>query len=606
VLEEREAISELRLEIEGASWLSSSALMLIGATAGAPPSDLEASVVDATRTTRLQVRLLGFGPRRPEDRSSVVLVLTLPQLELALGGEAALVVQAEGVELRLAAEDLKPRLDDVAPAAHQRIASLAANDRESLFEFLAATIDAVPKAERRALSEQLFGFRETLRERLQRHVVTENPSFRLHVDRILPVDDRSFYIQGWIHDEDVETIRVTAVSPEGSRAELLERMFRYPRPDVAEHFSRPSRRVSPKHGFICFVELDASSLLPDGWLFELGTATGIEVEVPGPSIEEDEMIAVRDAILKDPFYERMPNDELMAKHVHPAISRLEQAVEAEPGFEEVVQFGTPPDSPEVSIVVPIYEQLDHLEMQLAEFVHDPEISAADLIYVLDSPEQSDELLELAAQLTPLYRVPFRVGILEHNAGFARANNAGASLARGRLLLLLNSDILPDKPGWLSKMQQFYDSTPNIGALGPKLLYEDDSIQHAGMYYYQQPGSSVWIDAHYFKGMHRSLPAAGIARPVPLVSGACLMIDRSLYEELGGLHGIYVRGDYEDMELCLRLSEQGRENWYLPDAELYHLEAQSYSGSFRRAANRYNMWLHTHLLGNRIASLMKGT
>ena len=85
----------------------------------------------------------------------------------------------------------------------------------------------------------------------------------------------------------------------------------------------------------------------------------------------------------------------------------------------------------------------------------------------------------------------------------------------------------------------------------------------------------------------------------------MMIDRELYEELGGLSGKYVRGDYEDFDLCMRLIEKGRENWYLPDAELYHLEGQSYSPERPRIpANRYNVWLHTHLWGKKIAELMQ--
>ena len=115
-----------------------------------------------------------------------------------------------------------------------------------------------------------------------------------------------------------------------------------------------------------------------------------------------------------------------------------------------------------------------------------------------------------------------------------------------------------------------------------------------------------MDAHYFKGMHRTLPAANVARRVPVLSGACLMIDRGLYEEFGGLQGAYVQGDYEDSDLCLRLSETGYENWYPPDAELYHLEGQSYSPANRRPANRYNIWLHTHLWGDRIAAMMSDT
>ena len=85
----------------------------------------------------------------------------------------------------------------------------------------------------------------------------------------------------------------------------------------------------------------------------------------------------------------------------------------------------------------------------------------------------------------------------------------------------------------------------------------------------------------------------------------MMIERALYEELGGLRRFFVRGDYEDFDICLRLIESGRENWYLPDVELYHLEAQSYAESERYFANRYNMWVHSHLWGERIAQIVRG-
>jgi GT2 family glycosyltransferase len=173
-----------------------------------------------------------------------------------------------------------------------------------------------------------------------------------------------------------------------------------------------------------------------------------------------------------------------------------------------------------------------------------------------------------------------------------------------LLLLLNSDVLPDKPGWLGRMTAFYDSTRGIGALAPKLLYEDDSLQHAGMYFSRLTGSHVWEKIHYFKGLHRDLPVANVPRPVPAVTGACLMVARELYERLGGLRDDYVRGDYEDCDLCLRLVEAGYENWYLPDAELYHLEGQSYALDPQRLNNaRYNAWLCTRLWNERIEDVM---
>src|SRR5439155_9868397 len=213
-------------------------------------------------------------------------------------------------------------------------------------------------------------------------------------------------------------------------------------------------------------------------------------------------------------------------------------------IDVVDQYGTPPKRPDVSIIVPLFQRVEFLEQQLAQFVHDPEIAASDLVYVLDSPEDGEYLRRFAHHLYRLYGVPFRLAVLTRNGGYAAVNNLGASLARGRLLVLLNSDVIPDTPGWVGQMVEFYDSTPVIGALGPKLLYEDDSIQHAGIYFDRPAGGHIWSNEHFFKGLHRDLPAANVARPVPAVTGACLMISMKLFGELGGLRSLYVQGDYE--------------------------------------------------------------
>ena len=274
-----------------------------------------------------------------------------------------------------------------------------------------------------------------------------------------------------------------------------------------------------------------------------------------------------------------------------------------PTIRRVLEFGDPPDAPRTSVIVPLYKRIDLVETQLATLADDADFQQTDLIYVLDSPEQERELLGLCGDLHELYRVPFRVAILEQHHGFAGANNAGATLARGRLLLLLNSDVLPALPGWLTMMARFYEATAGIGALGPKLLFDDDSLQHAGIYFHRAPASHVWENAHYFKGLHRSVPGANVTRTVPAVTGACLMIARSLYERFDGLRGIYVQGDYEDTDLCLRLLEAGFENWYLAECELYHLEGQSYDLAARLRNGRYNSWLHTHLWNDAITDVM---
>ena len=84
-----------------------------------------------------------------------------------------------------------------------------------------------------------------------------------------------------------------------------------------------------------------------------------------------------------------------------------------------------------------------------------------------------------------------------------------------------------------------------------------------------------------------------------------MVDADLYERVGGLSGTYVQGDYEDSDLCLRLRDAGRTNWYLPQVQLYHLEAQSYPSALRNLNREYNRWLFNETWSEIIAAMTAG-
>jgi GT2 family glycosyltransferase len=489
---------------------------------------------------------------------------------------------------------------DLRALVREHLAGLDAGTRARIIKFLLAdarghdsTIDP------NRLSESLSLLRDALRDPHPRVGLRSEEPRSLRIEDLVRIDERSFFVHGWVRDEQAPIVRLTAVSPEGARIEMLERMARVRRPDLDELFL-PSNG-SGNLGFVCSLALDAPSRLSQGWILELENAAGLVVEVEAPKPIEDP-VAARDAIVSTLERERSPTGPA-AEHVLPAVARLQEHLASMVEIEHVERFGEAPRSPRFSIVVPLYKRVDLLQHQLAQFASDPELSEVDLIYVLDSPEMAETTLAEAARLFELYRVPFRIATLLRNGGFAVANNRGASLADGRLLLLLNSDVLPATLGWLGRLASFHDATPRIGALGPKLLFEDDSLQHAGLYFRRSAAWAAWENAHYFKGLHRDLPAANVARPVPAVTAACLMIERSLYEEVGGMRSIYIQGDYEDSDLCLRLGEAGYQNWYRPEVALYHLEGRSYATAARQANARYNTWLHTSLWGQRIERLM---
>jgi GT2 family glycosyltransferase len=424
--------------------------------------------------------------------------------------------------------------------------------------------------------------------------VTPVEPLGLCLDGVVALDDHSFYVRGWMRRREAELTRLTAVSPEGCRTELFDMLLEYERPDVEALYPLAQ-------SFSCFFESSLASTGVTGWRFELEDARGEILAEPAPLVRDPGV--AHQMILDDLLYIAPDDDALIRNHTFPALRRIAETQWASPTIDSIIQFGTPPVDPAVSIIVPLYGDIRLVELQLATLADDAEIAGADLIYVLDSPDLAGPLTELSAELHDLYRLPFRLVTLQRHSGYAGANNVGASLSNGRLLVLLNSDVMPRGHGWLSTMVEFYESTQQIGALGPKLLFEDDSIQHAGMYFHAPPGRNIWENAHYFKGMHSSLPAANAARAVPAVTGACLMISRDLYLDHDGLLGLYVQGDYEDSDFCLRLRRAGYDNWYLPEVELYHLEGQSYDLRTRQRNARYNVWLHTELRRDAIEEAM---
>lgn len=525
-----------------------------------------------------------------------------PSLFVALMGNTP---PAESPRLTLYSEQATDTLEpdwsrssvDLRTLLREELAGMDAGLRTEALAFLAAATMTAPEAGKLSFARDLMLARDALREPQPLRARDRGESQGLNIDAIHAVDDSAYWVRGWVADGDAPLVRLTLFSPEGHRVDLLDDAYRYPRPDLDSLFA-----PGVGEGFIAYVELPGLSRLDASWISEVQNAVGTTSETEAPAVERD-LDATRRRILMDLEHDR--DHRLIESQAFPALLRMQRRVAARAAVAELREYGRRPTTPEASVIVPLYRRIDFLEQQLAQFAHDPTFrEKADLVYVLDSPEQGDELVERAAYLHELYGVPFRVALLRGNVGFAHANNIGAELAAGRLLVFLNSDVLPDRPGWLDRMVEAHDGMDGIGALGPKLLYEDDSLQHAGLYFQRTAVSGLWRNQHYFKGLHRHFAGAARARAVPAVTGACLMIRRALYRDLGGMEGVYVQGDYEDSDLCIRLLEEGLTNWYLPDAELYHLEGQSYPDSLRRLTRRYNEWLHTHLWGDAIAEVMQ--
>lgn len=171
--------------------------------------------------------------------------------------------------------------------------------------------------------------------------------------------------------------------------------------------------------------------------------------------------------------------------------------------------------------------------------------------------------------------------------YAKINNFGAGYATGKYLLLLNNDTQVISMNWMEAMLM-YAQRPDVGAVGAKLYYGDRTIQHAGVV--------IGLGAHrtaghtHYKINYDNLGYMGrlcYAQNVSAVTGACLMVRKSLYDALGGLDEAFAVA-LNDVDFCLRVKEKGYLNVFTPFAELYHFESTSRGSDIEdtKKAERY--------------------
>ncbi|KAG8150524.1 glycosyltransferase [Burkholderia catarinensis] len=155
--------------------------------------------------------------------------------------------------------------------------------------------------------------------------------------------------------------------------------------------------------------------------------------------------------------------------------------------------------------------------------------------------------------------------------YARLNNVASRASRGELIVLLNNDTEIIDPAWLKKMAA-YALLPDVGAVGPKLLYGDGTVQHAGVVLGIQ---GVAAHAHLFlapdEGGYRGL--ANATHEVAAVTGACLMVSKAAFNEVGGLRE-ELRVAFNDVVFCLDLLARGRKNIYFAEALVVHHESKT--------------------------------
>ncbi len=230
------------------------------------------------------------------------------------------------------------------------------------------------------------------------------------------------------------------------------------------------------------------------------------------------------------------------------------------------------EPPLVSIVIPSRDQGEAVSRCLDSLHGVPAGAPFETVLVDDAT--CDPVALAAFARHPIERTP-----LERPFSFSAACNLGAERARGQLLLFLNNDTEVLEAGWLGRLALWLDD-PEVAAVGPVLLYPDGTVQHAGVVL----GARGTAD-HVMRGFPAEVDGyAGslcASREVSAVTGACLLMRRAEFLELGGFSLDYAR-HYQDVDLCLRLRERGRRIVCAAQPRLLHHE------SLTRGAEGYDM------------------
>ncbi len=215
-----------------------------------------------------------------------------------------------------------------------------------------------------------------------------------------------------------------------------------------------------------------------------------------------------------------------------------------------------------SIIIPVWNKVDLTTQCLIKLAEVTEGIEYEVILV--DNHSTDGTAEFLSQLGGDVRVIRN----EENLGFAKACNQGAKAARGRYLVFLNNDTLPLE-GWLTAMVQEVEQHPDVAVVGSKLLYEDGTIQHAGVAFSRVTFSPY----HIYRGFPADAHAVNQRRECQCVTGACMLVRREVFESAGGFDEGY-RNGFEDVDLCLKIREQGGRIVYQPKSVVYHLESRT--------------------------------
>ena len=220
------------------------------------------------------------------------------------------------------------------------------------------------------------------------------------------------------------------------------------------------------------------------------------------------------------------------------------------------------ENPLVSVLIPVYNQIDYTLKCLASIKQHPPGVAIEIVVADDC--STDATPDVLARIDGITVVSH-----EENLGFLRSCNRTVDSCRGEFIFLLNNDTTVHS-GWLDKLVETFSVHPDAGLVGSKLVYPDGTLQEAG--------GIVWKDAsgwNYGRNGDPDAPEFNYFKEVDYVSGAAIMFPRQLFLELGKFDENLAPAYYEDTDFAFSVRANGKKVYFQPASVITHFEGKSH-------------------------------
>jgi GT2 family glycosyltransferase len=389
---------------------------------------------------------------------------------------------------------------------------------------------------------------------------------RLAVGHAIDFAGRSnsgFVVEGWIANGRSNTF--SFLSADGLAFIPPSDVIYKARPDVSDHLRLQKQPVTTDdHGVL----LSFANCLP-------GTDSVIVLREDANALTPVARIKVAFTEGRDRLLEVVSHAVGGGKFPRPAQAKkfyLPFFADARRTEEFTVNWIKPPKSDaRISVIVPLYREYRFIFSLLT--MQKRFSDEYEWLFVSDDPTQHQILTHILERRSYALTCPTALILNRFNYGYAGSNNIGAQVARGKALLFMNSDIWVDTPAPIDRAEKLLaDKSYHI--MGFRLLYEDGTVQHDGMSFRSSNlMHNLLLADHPRKGTPPDNDVGTVA-DVAAVTGALMMIDKDYFLEVGQFDKAYIKGDFEDADLCLKVRWLGGRVGLYKTNDIYHLERQS--------------------------------